>query len=76
MPAQVQTWLLTRLPRHAAAVQEAVARLDHAALARGRGITRALAAQVIADIAAMAGANTDGEDEIFTSSSPPPTMLL
>ena len=38
----VQAWLLTRLPRDAASVAEAVARLDHAALGVGGRITRPL----------------------------------
>lgn len=37
-------WLLPRLPREAAAVAEAAARLDRAALAGGGGVTRTLAA--------------------------------
>lgn len=41
----VQDWLLRRLPRTAAAVRDAVAELDHAALGAGSRITRALAAQ-------------------------------
>ncbi len=45
----VQDWLLLRLPRHPAALREAVARLDRAALAQGRAVTRALAAEVLAD---------------------------
>jgi hypothetical protein len=36
------------LPRHPAALREAAARLDRAALAQGRGVTRALAAEVLA----------------------------
>jgi chromosomal replication initiation ATPase DnaA len=44
----VQDWLLLRLPRHPAALREAAARLDRAALAQGRGVTRALAAEVLA----------------------------
>jgi chromosomal replication initiation ATPase DnaA len=45
----VQEWLLRRLPRTPAALREAVARLDEAALAGGSAITRALAASVLAD---------------------------
>ena len=56
----LQSWLLTRLPREAAAVAEAVARLDRAALERGRGITRALAAGIVAG---MADPNQDDPDE-------------
>jgi chromosomal replication initiation ATPase DnaA len=44
----VQAFLLTRLPRSAAALAQAVARLDAAALAGGAAITRPLARQVLA----------------------------
>ncbi len=44
----VQDWLLLHLPREAAALREAVARIDRAALASGRRITRALAAEAVA----------------------------
>jgi chromosomal replication initiation ATPase DnaA len=44
---EVQSWLLARLPREAAAIAEAVAALDAAALAAGGPVTRALARQVI-----------------------------
>ena len=40
---EVQAWLLTHLPRDAASIAEAVARLDHAALGMGGRITRPLA---------------------------------
>jgi chromosomal replication initiation ATPase DnaA len=52
----VHEWLLRRLPRTPAALREAVARLDEAALASGSAITRALAAAVLAD---MIGASPD-----------------
>jgi len=45
----LQDWLLLRLPRHPAALREAAARLDRAALAQGRGVTRALVAEVLAE---------------------------
>jgi chromosomal replication initiation ATPase DnaA len=45
----VQDWLLARLPREAAAVAEAVARLDRAALAAGGAVTRPLARAALAD---------------------------
>lgn len=47
---QLSQFLLTRLPRTPAAVAEAVARLDHANLAAGGKITRALAAEILADL--------------------------
>ena len=43
VPAPLQSWLLNRLPRAPAALRAAVERLDAAAMASGRGITRALA---------------------------------
>lgn len=46
----LQAWILTRLPRSPAAVGDAVARLDHAALAAKSGVTRALAAHALADL--------------------------
>jgi chromosomal replication initiation ATPase DnaA len=49
--AQVSQFLLTRLPRTPAALREAVARLDQAALASGGKITRNLAAQILTDLA-------------------------
>jgi chromosomal replication initiation ATPase DnaA len=50
MPSGVQEWLLLRLPRTAAALREAVARLDRAQLATGRAITRGLAAAIVAEM--------------------------
>ena len=46
----VQDWLLLRLPRSAAALGEAVALLDEAALAARRDITVPLAREVLADM--------------------------
>jgi len=46
----VQDWLLLHLPRSQGAIREAVARLDHAALAAGGGITRTLAQAVAAGL--------------------------
>lgn len=48
----VQDWLLLRLPRTQAAMREIAARLDHASLAAGRRVTRALAADALARLAA------------------------
>jgi chromosomal replication initiation ATPase DnaA len=48
--AQVSQFLLTQLPRTPAALREAIARLDRAALAAGGKITRPLAAQILADL--------------------------
>jgi chromosomal replication initiation ATPase DnaA len=55
---ELQNWLLLRLPRSAAALREAVARLDHAALAAGGGVTRTIAARVVA---AMGEGQADSE---------------
>ena len=50
VPDPVQSWLLLRLPRSPGALRDAVALLDAAALARGTAITRALAAEALADL--------------------------
>ncbi len=47
VPGPVQDWLLAVLPREPAALREAAARLDRAALAAGRGVTRTLAARTL-----------------------------
>jgi chromosomal replication initiation ATPase DnaA len=44
----LRDWLLARLPRHPAALREAVARLDGRALAAGGRVTRAMAAELVA----------------------------
>jgi chromosomal replication initiation ATPase DnaA len=51
VPQTVQDWLLLRLPRHPAALREAAARLDRAALAAGGGVTRGLAEPIALAIA-------------------------
>ena len=56
----VQDWLLLRLPRTPAAIREAAARLDRAALAGHTPVTRGLAARIVDDFAA--GLSRD-EDE-------------
>ena len=53
VPEPVQDWLLLQLPRTPAALREAAARLDRAALAGGRRVTRALAADIVDELAAM-----------------------
>jgi chromosomal replication initiation ATPase DnaA len=52
-PEAVQEFLLAHLPRTPAALQEAAARLDRAALASGGRVTRALAAAVVDEMAAI-----------------------
>ena len=47
----LQRWLLLRLPRDPSALREAAARLDCAALAAGRSVNQAIAAQVAAALA-------------------------
>lgn len=47
VPQAIQDWMLLRLPRHPAALREAAARLDRAALAAGGGVTRMLAEAVV-----------------------------
>lgn len=62
-------WLMARLPRTAAAMREAARRLDEAALASGRGVTRPLAAAVLAELLAgpaePPGPDSDGETASF-----------
>ena len=50
LPETVQDWLVRRLPRSAAAMGDAVERLDAAALDRQRNITARFAAEVLQDI--------------------------
>ena len=50
VPQSVQKWMLTRLPRTAATIREAVERLDYAALAAQSSVSRALAAECLADL--------------------------
>lgn len=47
VPQAIQEWMLLRLPRHPAALREAAARLDRAALAAGGAVTRPLAEAVV-----------------------------
>jgi len=55
VPPAVQSWLLLRLPRTPAAVREAAARLDRAALAAGGAVTRSIAATVLQEMAQSTG---------------------
>jgi chromosomal replication initiation ATPase DnaA len=50
VPEAVQDWLLTRLPRTAAAIAAAAVRLDRASLARQLPVTRGLAREILADL--------------------------
>jgi chromosomal replication initiation ATPase DnaA len=62
-PEAVQEWMLRWLPRSAAILREAVARLDAASLERRRNITVPFATDVLADLLAS--------DEISGTVSPP-----
>jgi chromosomal replication initiation ATPase DnaA len=68
----VQDWLRLRLPRTPAAMREAAARLDRAALVAGGRVTRAVAADVLRTMAERDGAasSTTADDENFPT--PPP----
>jgi chromosomal replication initiation ATPase DnaA len=56
----LQDWLLARLPRHPAALREAVAKLDREAMAAGGRVTRAMAAGLVS---AMSGQPDEGSDK-------------
>jgi chromosomal replication initiation ATPase DnaA len=60
---EMQAWLLARLPRDAASLAEAVARLDHAALGAGGRITRALARLALAEWLETPGICEDSEND-------------
>lgn len=57
----IQDWLLLHLPRSGAAIREAAARLDRAGLVAGRRLSRAVASDVVRDMAEP-GAAADYED--------------
>ncbi|MFC3126616.1 chromosomal replication initiator DnaA [Pseudoroseomonas globiformis] len=71
----VQDWLLARLPREAAAIAAAAARLDRAALAAGGAVTRALARAALADWPGFSGAD-DVSMEFSDAASPAAPPLL
>jgi chromosomal replication initiation ATPase DnaA len=71
--AEVQAWLLARLPREAAALAEAVARLDRAALTAGAAVTRALARHALAG---WDGFGDDASETLAAMPSPPAPALL
>lgn len=71
----LQAWLLPRLPREAAAVAEAAARLDRAALATGGRLTRALARAALEGMPGFAGAEEDAAAEAAGGSSATPRLL-
>jgi len=66
----LQAWLLARLPREAAAVAQAAALLDRAALAHGGKLTRGLARAALAGLADFGTAEDDDSMAISNPSSP------
>jgi chromosomal replication initiation ATPase DnaA len=68
--AATQDWLLLRLPREAAAVSRAAARLDRAALATGGAVTRTLARHVLADLPGFGSDEPAGEEHDVSVASP------
>jgi hypothetical protein len=65
----IQAWLLARLKREAAALAEAVARLDRAALGARAPVSRALARGALAGWDGFGEAA--GDDPSETNSAPP-----
>jgi chromosomal replication initiation ATPase DnaA len=65
MPSVID-WLMPRLPRTAGAMREAARRLDETALASGRGVTRALAATVLAEMLAWPAEPNDSDADLGT----------
>lgn len=73
----LQDYLLLRLPRTPAALREAAARLDRLALAAGGGVTRALAAAVVAELGeAELSSPFDEECGVHTPSASPSLLSL
>ncbi len=72
----VQAWLLARLPREAAALAEAVARLDRASLVAGAPVGRALARDALAGWEGFGEAPGDDACETFSPAHSPPMALL
>ena len=60
----VQDWLLLRLPRSAAAMREAAARLDRAQLAAAGPVTRGVAAAALGDLLADADDADPGQLDV------------
>ncbi|MFC0408506.1 P-loop NTPase family protein [Roseomonas elaeocarpi] len=78
--AATQDWLLLRLPREAAAVASAAARLDRAAMGTGGAVTRALARQVLSDLPGFGDGGLGDEDDVSVAraaddSNATPTLL-
>ena len=83
VPEPLQDWLRLRLPRTAAAFRVVAARLDRAALASGRRVTRAMAAATLAGISGAADDAGDGAPDLHDDVMPvatgrvaaPPSLL-
>jgi chromosomal replication initiation ATPase DnaA len=75
VPDSVQEWLLARLPREAAAIAAAAARLDHAALAAGGAVTRALARAALADLPGFGPFDDVSMENSEPASSATPALL-
>jgi chromosomal replication initiation ATPase DnaA len=71
----VQAWLLSRLPRDAAAIGRAVAALDAAALAAAAPITRPFARAILAGLPGLPPPEHDGSGKPPEDGSPPPPGL-
>jgi chromosomal replication initiation ATPase DnaA len=76
VPEAVQDWLLARLPREAAAVAEAVARLDRAALAAGGAVTRPLARAALASWPGFAPFDEAATFEAADGAFPPDPLTI
>ncbi|MBR0679753.1 hypothetical protein GXW74_04595 [Roseomonas eburnea] len=74
--AEVRAWLLARLPREAAALAEAVARLDRAALVAAAPVTRALARATLAGWEGFGEAPDDDASETSANPASPAAPAL
>jgi chromosomal replication initiation ATPase DnaA len=72
----IQAWLLARLPREAAALAEAVARLDRAALGARAPVTRPLARAALAGWEGFGEAPGDDASETISAAPSPPAPAL
>lgn len=71
-----RAWLLARLPRDAATIAAAAARLDSACLAAGGRLTRRLALAALADLAEGGAATVDDDSVAISGGSSPRTPPL
>lgn len=70
----LQEWLLVRLPRSQGAIREAVARLDHAAMAAGGRVTRSVAQAVLSGLDQEVSVPLPEHEEVASSASVMPAM--